>query len=325
MLNQRSGLKRLNPFAFPSETRGRFVMMIVAALAFGANPGYLLWDAISGNAAPKQVHQSNAPGSSNSSNPKKKSIFQILDSKTLERLGQAGEASVGPDIVIQVKHLAFPLLSSALVGLVAFIIYKQRNERGGEAYATISLTKMNAPIVVADLESWTARCGMRLPRLECREGLAEGQTFGAHGGETLVLFGAPEVLEKSWGKASRAIALHELAHLANGDAGEREKARAAWNSALIFLLAQGLVLAGFAGWRNAWGNAVRTLAMILVVRGIWAGLIRVREYYADWRATTWGMGSTLDQILSLPESNVAPWERWPWWWRLWNKWEHHGW
>jgi Zn-dependent protease with chaperone function len=313
---------QLDPFAFPSETKGRFVMLIVAALAFGVNLGNIVQAAVIGNAE-----------------------FRVLGARYLtfiRRWWGINSLTLGPEelaafarqeaaVVIDslglLLRLAVPsFLTLLLLVLAAAIFYRGHAVRLRRHYQTRPLTSAEAPRVVADLERCANRLGLALPRLEYSpSGLAQGHAFGAGGGEVLLLQGTPALLESSWGEDSRAIALHELAHLANGDSREREKAKAVWTVFLIALFLSQILMLGLSGRRFSGVVILQALAMIGFVRAIWAGLIRVREFYADWRAASQGAKPALERILRLPEGEVGKWEHWEWYWRAWDRWEDRGW
>jgi Zn-dependent protease with chaperone function len=206
---------------------------------------------------------------------------------------------------------------------VAVVLYRRHAGRIKRFYQSKPLTKIEAPNVVADLEECVARHGLAIPRLEYSPGLAQGHAFGIKGEEVLLLQGTPAMLEKTWKETNRAVALHELGHIANGDTQEREKAKALWTVFTVFL-----VFGLFVFWMGLGFPAVlvlKSLAMLVLVRAIWSGLIRVREFYADWRAASWGAGPALQRLLSLTEGESCPWERWGWWWRAWERWGEQGW
>jgi hypothetical protein len=183
------------------------------------------------------------------------------------------------------------------------------------------------------LERFGERAGLSLPRLEYKTGLAQGHAYGLKGSEALLLSGSPDFLEETWKVSSRAIALHELAHVADGDAQEREKARAVWASLLI-LLALFAARIMFAQIPVA-GVLIRDprtslfmlqlLSMLVLVRWIAAELIRQREFHADWRAASWGAGPALERYLQLQESEAGWWESSRCWWQAWGRWGERWW
>jgi Zn-dependent protease with chaperone function len=312
---------QLDPFAFPSETKGRFVMLIVAALAFGADLGNIVQAAVVGDAEFKVLGARYLAFI--------RSWWGInsltLGPEEMAAFARQGTAVVADSIGVLVRSVMPPFLALLLLAFAAAVFYRGHAGRLRRRYQTRPLTRVEAPRVVADLERYANRLGLALPRLEYSPaGLAQGHAFGLRGEEVLLLLGTPVLLESSWGEDSRAIALHELAHIANGDSQAREKARAVWGVFLIAFLVS-LILIGFSGRRLSGVVLLRAAAMLVFVRAIWAGLIRVREFYADWRAASQGAKPALERILRLQESEVGRWERWEWYWRAWERWEDRGW
>lgn len=133
------------------------------------------------------------------------------------------------------------------------------------------------------------------------------------------------MLERSWGDMQGAIAAHELGHIANGDAQDREKARAVWIAfSVLFAGSTGFLLL-FANRRPSWLFALKLGVVLAAFWMIRAGLIRVRELYADWRAASWGAGPALEKVLALREREVGWWESSRWWWRTWERWGDRPW
>ena len=211
MHSDHSEIPPLDPFAFPSETKGRFLMLIVTALAFGADLGILVYFAIAGNSSLRafglrfQSVEQQWRGTN----------VLTLDSAHLV-MAARHEAALARDAMFVVGELlALPAAFLLLLTLVAIVIYRGHGRRFKLQYRTRPLTRAEAPTVVTDLERCAERFGLPLPSLEYSPGLGQGHAFGARGQEVLLLHGTPESLEKSWGESSRVIALHELGHVAN--------------------------------------------------------------------------------------------------------------
>jgi hypothetical protein len=310
----------LDPFVFPSETKGRFTMLIMAALAFGANLGIFLHAAIFGNA---QFIALTARALSAIQQWRGKSVLDASAAE-LKTFAQQQTIFARDSLWACAEVLTLPVLLVLLLIGVAATFYYGHAKRLRNRYRTQPLTKAESPMVVADLESYAHRNGLSLPQLEYTSGLAQGHSFGTKGGEVLLLHGTPAMLESSWGEANRAIALHELAHIANADAQEREKAKAVWKAFVIVLLGALALLLAF-GIRLSSSALIRVLGMLIFVRALWAGLIRTREFYADWRAASWGAGPALMGLFDLPEGENNPWERYRWWWQAWERWGDRVW
>ena len=310
----------LDPFAFPSETKGRFMMLIMAALACGAHLGIILYVLLFGSRYDKEGQAKLEPFLQQSWG---KTVFSYSISG-MKSLAQQEAVEARHSLAIFAGHLILPCLTLLVLVIWATISYRNHPKRLRLRYRARPLAKAEAPMVVADLEACAERFGICLPNLEYSSGLAQGHAFGIEGSDVLLLHGTPAMLEKSWGPANRAIALHELAHIANGDSYEREKARSLWRPLVIVFLG-GIILL----WRGRtyWPGFYffQAIATLIFVRALWAGLIRTREFYADWRVASWGEGENLRSLFTMPEREGAPWERWTWWWAAWERWGDRSW
>src|SRR3954453_9698793 len=101
----------LDPFAFPSETKGRFVMLIMAALACGANLGIIPYALFIGDRYEKEGIQRMGP------------LLQQSWGKTIFDFSVAGMKSMARQEAIQARyglvifsgHLILPCLTLLLL------------------------------------------------------------------------------------------------------------------------------------------------------------------------------------------------------------------
>lgn len=321
----------LDPFVFPSETRGRFRLLVVAAVLVSLNLGQFVVEVTRGEADRAWMTKALAEyGGLKIIDPSHPSRAELED---LLRKYYALSKAFLPIIAGRLSILVQALM---LLSILAFVIYVRHPRRVRRRHKPLPLDAEQAPEVVGYLRRCAERLGVPWLRIEHRPGFGEGQAYGPRGREALLLYGSPSLLEKGWGDALKAIVLHELGHIVNGDAAEREKARAVWNALLVVLglglaILTALVLQGAVrmwighGLRAAIDAlskvAERTLVLglplvglLLVVRLIEAGLIRSRELYADWRVASWGFGGALDRLLRMRERRRDRW--WERWWSL---------
>lgn len=188
------------------------------------------------------------------------------------------------------------------------------------------LSPEQAPEAVKYLSGWASRLKVPWLRIEYKEGFGEGHAYGFRGREALILHGFPQILERSWDDYYKAIALHELAHVVNGDAAEREKASAVWKGSL---LSMGFLLVVYAMTQlqeavravpESWGLPGMLLFLflgsmllgwtfagqLLVLRFIYRRLVRRREFDADWLVVSWRVGAALDRLLKAQERRPEP-------------------
>lgn len=299
--------RRFDPFAFPSETRDRFRMLLLAALVAALNSGFLVYQRMYG-AADIKAHERFSGR-----------IARVVGVRDMRELDRAEVAALGkrlsPLVRERIRELAPRLLlrtfcPTLFLLLVATWIYLDHPARFRRRLQARPLEAAEAPRVVDYLKRCSEGLGIPALDLQYRPGPGnQAQTFGLRGREVLLFHGPPWLLDRAWGDTARALVLHEIGHIVNGDAQDREKSKAIW-AALLFLLAFELcILGGFilldARMAAAREGSLLSLAwrfggLLLVVRLTWAGLVRVRELYADRRVSSWGLEGALDRLLGLP-------------------------
>jgi hypothetical protein len=298
-------MMQLNPFALPSETRGRFRMLVAAALAVALNIGLTL-NLLTGRGAEFQrlwkEHEALLSQVADST-------FFKLPLAIRETLAKRAEILIQAMLAICLGKLLIPILYVLLLSALAVLIYRRHPQRIRRQFRTLPLTAEKAPTVVRDVNHMVEALNLSPPpSLECSQGTAkllEAQAFGLKRSPALLLKGSPEFLEKLWGDKYRAVALHELAHIEEGDAQIREGTRAVWLALLVlgYLPLALVILAGsfYAGTHGSARPLLRPIGILsaqlvlssLIVLGIMTGLIRIRELYADWRVAFGGLKEPL--------------------------------
>jgi hypothetical protein len=231
----------------------------------------------------------------------------------------AGRAEVFAQALLkaQLGNLLGPFLSVVALSTFALIVYRRHPQRIRKRYGALPLTEENAPSAVRQVQLLARQHNISpVPSLECSTRRAEplaAMTFGFRRSPVLLfLSGSPRILEKAWDDGTwnncyTAVALHELGHIAEGDAQDREQAKAIWWALAIggyLPLLLVLLIGTFLSWRGKTAPIPIYLSAALalqftvelgVVFAIWLGLSRVRERYADWRAVSGGMQKTLKE------------------------------
>ena len=291
-----AGRGSVDPFALPTETRGRFHLLMVAAwLLVWSLPFYFVdvappidgvrsVDDALGAEESLLLQRVTTEGWTSLSRAEKARVMELSD-----RLGGLERK----------KQVARALGSVGLVLLVTlgavFMAWLRRVDRP-------PLLPEQTPKVFHDLDACCRRFGIvPVPRLSLRRGWLDGQAGAGSDGPVVVLAGDRRRLDLCWSDLHRSVLLHELGHLANGDFHVRELARWLWRWAvgLVAVFMGGLVVQGRHG--EAADLAFKTLVFGVIIRLLWASLVRDRELYADLRAVTWGYDRALRRRLSLPE------------------------
>lgn len=264
--------KRLNPFAFPSETDQRFVLFTSAAVLWVLNWAGLIGETV-----------------------------------TVDVLG--GQMTPGLSLLWKV---ALPVA----LFLVAVMLYLTHPARMVRHQKLAPFDPAQDASFQRAVEQLTTVAGLSAPpRIMLRPGKQlDGQAFGLPNGYSVRL---DEVMRLALRKAPqefRAVMLHELAHISNGDIGRTYFAQALWSATLWMAIIPFLVvlvvfpLVGsridLATQRNLTiGDLSRLLTVslptfvllpiqfgigVFMAYSIRSSLLRARETEADWRAATWG-------------------------------------
>ena len=311
----------LNPLALSSETTGRFRMLLAAAFT-------MTWS-LAGTWIPTD------PFFSVSSLREGESIVNVegttLHREDLDFIMFFKAVSSSPEAQAEIWRQWLQLLVS--VGLVVtFVVLTMMLFRGMPARAVRRqsarrIDAATAPGLAAELDRLARLAGFKTPPAwYTKLGYLDGHASGHSDRAALVIAGDPRRLKRGLTDVHRAVALHELGHLVNRDTETREGASAAWQTLALLaaLTPVALWLAG-APWQSLGQLGLRLAASAVIGLAIWSGLVRSREYFADWRVVQWGYGAALKQRLGLPEASkstgdsgeslggVAPWRKWRSW------------
>jgi len=302
---------RLNPFCLPSDTGCRFVLLIVIVLA----ATLFVYDSMSmrGFSAQVQLYKDclsleprTADVLSNLGNP-----LQVSDPSELVAKSAAFSRCV---MQAQRRNAEWMLAGVALVGLVSsgifFLLPTIKIRRGH----LVRLQSEDAPEVVATLESLTAQAKLREqptffwnPLNSAVRGLA----FGRPRRHYVALSGGLVTKYYTDPNAFRAVVLHELAHLRNADVDKTYFAVAVWYAFLAVAL---VPLLFTAEWEVISAVAWRLVALTVLVYVARTSVLRIRENYADVRASVWDDPASLRRVITaLADNNQESF-----WRRLWR-------
>jgi len=298
---------RLNPFALPSDASFRFALLIVFVLAtsvfvyiglplsLGAEPRALetlFWDCFRdayGDISLADLREANN------------------DFGGLSGIGDC-MAPLVEESSDWVLLGVVALLAVAFAIYWAFPIWKIRRGR------LVPLDPADAPEVVDCLQALCRETGLKRTPAFLWNPLNSAMgalAFGRLGRYQVALSGGLVTLFYSDREAFRAIVLHELAHLRNGDVDRTYFTVAVWWSFVAVALLP-------YGWRlltQDWDLALpfswRILALTLIVYLTRNAILRGREIHADLRASVWdGPKGGLERVLeSLPSGGDQPWMR----------------
>ena len=267
---------RLNPFAFPSDTTFRFLLFIaaivgVSLLAFDWIYGVFIDQAAQGQAL---IDCSR--------------LAPIVDGvPPTDAQQQAFRDCLARVNATNREAILLGIIVLLVGGAVAYGIAVWRLRRRYRP-----LVRDDAPALVDAVDAMADELGVQpAPGLRWQplDPRAMGLAFGPPGNRELALTGGLVPLSIRDRPAFRAIVLHELAHLRNGDVDLSYYAIGLWRALLVvaiapFLLA--LVRAVIDDPNFVLPLAWRFIVLVPVVYVIRSAILRAREHDADVRAST---------------------------------------
>ena len=300
----RTRAPRLNPFAFPSDTDFRFVLLIVSVLSVTVLLYSMLYDALPPTAEYKRAEYARCVDQAKAANP-----GRTLDEQ-MDQILVYGECTALPDVI----QAGFMLSGLALVVAIAIWVYWTSPRRQLRRRRLEPLSVEDAPEVLAYLEGLCREAGLsRRPTFVANplDPSAGGLAFGARGRYYVSLGGGLVDQFYTDRDGFRAVVLHELAHLRNGDVDKAYFTVAIWRAFLVAALTP-FVLGALVSLPSAIDLvtvAWRVIPLIVLVLLMRNAVLQARELDADVRASTWdGPTGALNRLLeSLPRPSGSAW------------------
>ncbi len=304
-LSASAQVPRLNPFAFPSSTTFRFVLLIVAILgasAFIYNSLFFIYNAQSTLDALRQCQETAIAAYPTDSEAQSTAFNECK--APIDR-SEALWTLAGMALLVLVAGIIF-------LGLPTWKIWRNRLE---------FISHEDAPEITAYLVQLCREMELaHTPVFLCApfNGTAGGLVFGRLGRYYMVLNGGLVTqFYKDLG-LFRTVVLHELAHLRNADVNKTYFSVAIWQAfvvAALFPFAVSLIFRppgiGLADPAYYINLILRMIALTVLIYLTYKALLRVREMYADVRASIYdGPTGNLDRILAtLQRHHVPRWRR----------------
>ena len=301
---------RVNPFAFPSETTLRFVLLVIfvicgSARLYGEFRGHEdpaanqcvteVWSALSklNKSAPADIGRDAG----------------IVGREGLRLFAQC-TALLRPAVVWQIGGICAVILVAALF-YYAYPTWELRRRR------LQPLSPSELPEITHEIRSLAETAQLPKPPILVWNPLATALpvVFGRHGRYYVALSGSFVTQHFYTDRDSfRAIMLHEFAHIRNGDIPKTYLTLSLLLGFLATTLAPALLLAiwnlAILRWLEAASLLINGMIWTAVVILSGLAVLRAREYYADVRASIWNQASWVDHALStLSEPDARSWRR----------------
>ncbi len=301
---------RLNPFAFPSDTDFRFILLVVAVLAVSMFMYNWVFVTVHRDEY-LATFQACALGSGKVSGLPE-GAGPNFQAAIDQGVAQSGAYNLCMAPLVQQQN-AWKLGGIALLLLVAALIYwffpvwKMRRERFEP------LTAEDAPAVLPALHALCQQTGVKpIPQFVWNplNPAISALAFGRLGRYTVALSGGLIIQFAKDRAAFDATLRHELAHLRNADVDKTYLTVAiTWAFVAVAIVPFAITLLMRPALGFVVGITWRVAALIALVYLIRNAFLRAREMYADVRASTWdGTNGALDRVVAaLPATPTGRW------------------
>lgn len=307
-------LPRLNPFLFPSETKIRFILLIISLLGVTLYTylriGLLVFRGAWGRAEAACLVKVGPLSPS----PALRAVDPLAWSQDFDAYLKAFRECDRP---ISLAQGGWMLGGVVLVLGLAFLLYWNYPRYLKRRQRLQPLTREDVPEVIEELEHLSRQAGLvRTPGFLWNplDLTVSGQAFGRRGQYEIALTGGLVTKFYTDPPVFRAIVLHELAHLHNADVDNSYFTVAVWWAfVLACLLPLGLAMVITAFSEVLLLDLLILLYMIPLVLLVYLtrnSVLRNREYYADLRVSVWeGREGAIERVLSsLPAPAGARWK-----------------
>jgi Zn-dependent protease with chaperone function len=292
--------RRLNPFAFPSDTGFRFLLLILSVVGAALFAFNWVYFSLSDSAHEVRVsarcaaeYGSVAPDISDPAGL----------SRRLDRLHACMAEITHPKGYWMLGGVA----AMVLLAVVLYLLTPRWRMRRGRL---VPLRMDDAPEVVAELERLSRQAGLaRSPRFVWNplNRASTGLAFGRFGDYRVAVSGGLVMLHHTDPDAFRAVALHELAHVRNRDIDRTYFTMALWYAFLAAAVLPLIVTLVDESAHTIWQVAWRLAALVLLVYLTRNAVLRARETYADVRADVTGGDAAIRRVVAgIPAPEGAP-------------------
>lgn len=324
--------KVLNPFALPPETDARFNLLIAAILVLSI---------ILSSYLPFYIYSEfDVKINVGKTKPQTETTFQ-------EGLQETADESIQ-----KVKQYLFPLLIFVIVMilLIFFTIYIYKRHpiqiiKKQKLKSLHDATDIRFQKIKDEIRSLSDLYGIKIPETFISSNFTAGsQAFGYTKRSMLRVDNGLRILVSKNVQKFRSIILHEMGHFVNNDVSRMYVARSLWRTALFLFAIPTIILIIITFLSGIWSkisdgistddllkifftNIPVTLTLLFAIAGsfgiiymILKSLVRVREYYADWRAASVGAKEGLTELFNerMKYEKDTPFYKFLGWHPTWN-------
>ena len=319
---------QLDPFVLSSETNGRFLLLIFSAFllvwylsSFLTNfTGYRL-DYNQDMEAMWQAFHVTAEATGEGG-----SILELSDTEISNLASELG-ALQKQAFFSGLYRVAIPFLSVAAFFSLAIFIYRTHPILLHRRHQTKQLDTESDHSILSYVQCVIQALNIPYPiKIVTKPSISyippNALTFGLRRQNTIMLYGKSENIEKEWQRYPimknfrQSVILHELGHIVNKDMTRYYLAGAIWIAfvifSILFLVSFLAIISltpnnpsietnGAIGQLNPRSIVVffQMIFTLICIYFIFKGIVRIREFYADWQAAKWGKREALVNYLAL--------------------------
>ena len=294
--------RALRPDALPTDTAVRFVLLVVTVSTASLYLFQAMWFAFRGKAFLETVTACLPTGPDRSNE-----LFGIMSTEIQRQ--SACRAGVTRE------QVAYAIAGVALVLAIAWVAYRIRPAWRDRRSHLRPLDVEDGAALNAEVRDLAGAAGVAPPevRVDAANPGVQAFAYGAGRDLRIGVTGGLVVQQVTDPAAFRAVIRHELGHLSNRDVPWTYYSVSVWWAFVVVALVPVVVTFAISDPRYVLLLGWRVAALAALVTVVGAGVLRVRESYADARAAEWGSAAALDRILA---EQPSPRGRRPSWLRV---------
>jgi Zn-dependent protease with chaperone function len=299
--------QRPNPFSFASETRARFFLLVALILTLAWTLSrQMIWVSLFEEQwlADKRSEGELEAFAYKRLNP----VYEVGKPITQEHVSdfsfwiQLGFRMIDTELGWFLISLPILFLVS-IAGVVLYLLHPIVVENRLRARLPSEAEESTLAEEVAALSRSVGI--VQAPTVKITGLLAGAQVYGLDNKYVIAVGNEPRFQRVTKPADFRAIVLHELAHIANGDVSPTYLNQAYWIVGAAIIVLPFILILVFRTFfylksgvlNRLLPNTIKLTALALILKLISNSVLRVRELYADWRAAWWGAAESLENIL----------------------------
>ncbi len=294
-----AGTAALRHDALPTDTAVRFALLLITVTTASLYLFQALWLAVRGAAFVEGAAACEP-------NPE---VSLAVD---VDRAWAAFEARRACLSSLSWEQVGAASVGALLVLVVAWVAYRWRPSWRERRSHLSAVDPVDGAGLLAEVDALSGGGGVRTPsvRIDAANPGVQAFAYGAGRRQRLGLTGGLVVQQVLDPPAFRAVVRHELGHVANRDVAWTYYTVSVWWSFIAVALVPVVVVFAISSPNYVLRLGWRVLALAALVAVVGAGLLRIREAYADAQAASWGSRDALVRILGTAPDGTGRRPQW---------------